>query len=241
MSGGDLTKLIIKCYKDETFQDEIKELEYTALLNPDKYSQIFKTEYKKEQGSGSSNTAPKFTRSPPPDLDLELLFDRTGVIAHYGKDENGDASEYVYKDYGTGISKDIEDFKKTVYAYNGDSHKPNYLWILWGDLNFQGVLTEMSFEYKLFRSDGTPLRAIAKVKFISVIEDNKRAAAENNSSPDLTHYRTAKAGDTLPLMTYDIYGDSKYYLEVAKANNIINFRTLQAGQKVFFPPIKKTS
>jgi len=42
-------------------------------------------------------------------------------------------------------------------------------------------------------------------------------------------------------MTFRIYGDSKYYLEVAKANNITNFRKLTVGGKIFFPPIQKTS
>jgi nucleoid-associated protein YgaU len=64
---------------------------------------------------------------------------------------------------------------------------------------------------------------------------------ENNSSPDLTHIRMVKDGDTLPLMSFRIYGDSKYYLEVAKANNITNFRKLTVGRKIFFPPIEKTS
>ncbi len=39
--------------------------------------------------------------------------------------------------------------------------------------------------------------------------------------------------------SYRIYGDSKYYLEVAKANNLTNFRKLTPGQEIFFPPIQK--
>jgi len=49
-----------------------------------------------------------------------------------------------------------------------------------------------------------------------------------------------KEGDNLPLMTYRIYGDPKYYLEVAKANGIANFRKLKAGQMIVFPPIERT-
>jgi nucleoid-associated protein YgaU len=50
-----------------------------------------------------------------------------------------------------------------------------------------------------------------------------------------------KAGDTLPLMTEEIYGDDKYYLEVARINNITSFRQLQPGTEIFFPPIEKVS
>ena len=99
----------------------------------------------------------------------------------------------------------------------------------------------MNVEFKLFNPDGTPIRAVAKAKFQEFVEDDLRVAKENNQSPDLTHLRTVKAGDTLPLMSFRIYGDSKYYLEVAKANNIHNFRSLITGQQLFFPPIIKTS
>jgi len=40
-------------------------------------------------------------------------------------------------------------------------------------------------------------------------------------------------------MSFKIYGDSKYYLEVARANKLINFRKLKIGQKIFFPPLQK--
>ena len=106
---------------------------------------------------------------------------------------------------------------------------------------FKGALTEMNIEFKLFKPDGTPIRAVAKAKFTGFVEDDLRAAKENNKSPDLTHLRTVKEGDTLPLMSFRIYGDSKYYLEVAKVNNIINFRKLKTGQEIFFPPLQKQS
>ena len=95
----------------------------------------------------------------------------------------------------------------------------------------------MDITYKLFKPDGTPIRALVKAKFKGFVEDVLRVAKENNSSPDLTHVRMVKEGDTLPLMTFRIYGDSKYYLEVAKANKIQNFRKLKVGQEIFFPPI----
>ena len=57
--------------------------------------------------------------------------------------------------------------------------------------------------------------------------------------PDLTHIRVVKEGDTLPSMANDIYGDFSYYLEVAKANNLQDFRNLIPGQKLYFPPFDK--
>ena len=97
----------------------------------------------------------------------------------------------------------------------------------------------MDITYKLFKPDGTPIRATIHATFKGFIEDSLRVARENNNSPDLTHIRMVNEGDTLPLMTFRIYGNSKYYLEVAKANKLVNFRKLVPGQQIFFPPIEK--
>ncbi len=234
--SGELIKLQIRAYSDEQFSEEIADGEFKTLLNPENYKFSYRIEQNDDQASGTSGAAPRFNKSLPEALDLEFLFDRTGVITDYTA---GGSGNKTFKDEGGGIIDDIEKFKKVVFDYNGDEHKPNYLIISWGTLLFKGALSEMDVTFKLFKSDGTPLRAVAKAKFKGFVEDNLRIARENNSSPDLTHLRIVKEGDTLPLMSFRIYGDSGYYLEVAKANQLTNFRKLKVGQKIFFPPIQK--
>jgi len=97
----------------------------------------------------------------------------------------------------------------------------------------------MTINFKLFRPDGTPLRAVAKAKFTSTVENELRVRQEKKKSPDITHTRIAKTGDTLPMMAYQVYEDPSYYLQVAKANKLYNFRRLEPGTKIFFPPIEK--
>ncbi len=236
--SGELSKLKIRAYKDEQFTEQVADGEFYTLLNPENYTYKYKIEQNDDQASGTSTTAPKFNKTLPQDLGLEFVFDRTGVLVNYGA--SGSADDKTFNDEGSGIIDDVELFKKVIFDYNGDEHKPNYLIISWGTLLFKGCLSEMDITFKLFKSDGAPLRAVAKATFKGFVEDNLRAAIENNSSPDLTHVRTVKEGDTLPLMTYRIYGDSKYYLEVAKSNNLANFRKLKAGQRIYFPPIEKS-
>lgn len=235
--SGELIKLQIKAYSDEQFSEEVADGEFRSLLNPETYKFSYKIEQNDDQASGTSAASPRFNKALPEDLELEFMFDRTGIITDYGAP--GTADDRTYKDEGSGIIDDIEKFKKVVFDYNGDEHKPNYLIISWGTLLFKGTLSEMEITFKLFKSDGTPLRAVASARFKGFVEDDLRVAKENNSSPDLTHVRIVKEGDTLPLMSFRIYGDSKYYLEVAKANQISNFRKLKVGQKIFFPPIRK--
>ena len=62
---------------------------------------------------------------------------------------------------------------------------------------------------------------------------------QNPTSPDLTHLRDVKDGDTLPLLVYDIYGDGKFYLEVARVNKLVNFRSLRSATRLSFPPLDK--
>lgn len=228
METGTLSKLKIQAYSDKEFKNKVDNGEFTTYMNPEKYTYHYKIEQNKTQAQGTSDVAPKFAKKLPEQLEIEFLFDRTGVL-----------KDYPAKDGG--IVDDLDHFKDVILKYNGDEHKPNYLSIAWGSLLFKGCMSEMSIEFKLFKPDGSPVRAVAKVKFTGFVEDNLRVARENNKSPDLTHYRTVKEGDTLPLMTYRIYGDSRYYLEVAKVNNLPNFRKLKAGQQIFFPPIQKQS
>ena len=64
-------------------------------------------------------------------------------------------------------------------------------------------------------------------------------AKENKTSPDLSHSRIVKSGDTLPLLSKEIYGSAVHYLRVAQANGLDNFRSLTPGQQIVFPPLEK--
>lgn len=230
---GQLLKLEIRAFSDTNFKNELflaqnqnSKSAYKVAINPETYSVSFKAEYTIENASGTSKGGLKFYRSLPENLTLEFLFDRTGVFA--------DSPPLA-----DGVIGDLDDFRKITFDFNGDIHSPNYLIVSWGDLLFPGVVTEFNIEYKLFNSNGKPIRAIVKVTFKNFVAEEERAAREKKSSPDLTHYRVVKEGDNLPLMTHRIYGNSKYYLEVARVNGLTNFRKLQPGQKLTFPPIDK--
>ena len=52
------------------------------------------------------------------------------------------------------------------------------------------------------------------------------SALAQDQSPDLTHVRMVKAGDTLPGFCEQIYGDPRLYLKVAAANGLDPRRAL---------------
>ena len=73
------------------------------------------------------------------------------------------------------------------------------------------------------------------------IDPETKAKQDNKNSPDLTHLREVVEGDTLPMMCYKIYGDCKYYLQVAEYNEIVNLSYLKPGQIIEFPPLTYAS
>jgi hypothetical protein len=198
---------------------------FEALINPETYTLEYKLKFEAEPGHGSSGKQLKYQYTEPEELSFEFLFDNTGII-------DGEPR--------TSVADDIKKFKDVLIDYKGDSHEPRHFKMVWGEKSiFKGRVTEVAITYKLFASDGTPIRAIAKVKFKSSIEEQKRAAKEDKKSPDLTHIRKVKLGDTLPLLCHSIYGDPRYYLEVAAVNGLTNFRQLTPGDDLAFPPIAK--
>jgi LysM repeat protein len=233
---GQLHKLKLKAYSDPEFQTEIPDGEFSVQVNPETYTVTQSIEYNQQQAQGTSSQQQRYTRSGPQNMDFEFIFDGTGVIPSSGIPFGSTIPGVAEK---PNIIEAITKFKKVVYDYDGQNHEPPYVKIFWGTLLFNCRLTNLAITYKLFNADGTPIRAVAKCTFNGTVEDNLRVALTNPQSPDLTHMRTVRQGDTLPLMTYRIYGDESLYLEIARVNNLSNFRELKAGEQLFFPPVDK--
>ncbi len=224
--SGQLKKLIIKAFKNGSFTQAAGE--FTLPINPETFSQRFGIEYDKTTPPGSQGNDPKFLATTPQSLDLEFVFDGTGVIPNNPQKDKS-------------VSEQIEAFLEVVYEMEGSIHRPKYLKILWGSLKFDCILSNLDISYTLFKPDGKPLRAKLKANFTSYIEAAKRVKEEGKNSPDLTHMRTVQEGENLLLMVNNIYQDPAYYLEVARVNGLKNFRNLKVGTQLFFPPVDKSS
>ena len=223
---GKLEKMKIVAYDKKDYTS--KAGEYEVLLNPETYSETYKISYVKPEGGGTKGGDLKFDKVLPGELKHSFLFDGTGVL--------GETKT---------VTEQIDDFRKVVFDYSGKIHQPRYLILIWGDTGtkelFKGRLLDLTITYTLFKPDGSPLRAKAEATFKTSIDKVLEVLKKNDSSPDLSHVRTVKAGDTLPLMAYRIYGDPAYYLEVARVNKLRNIGNLEVGTRIFFPPIDKKS
>jgi hypothetical protein len=230
-----LQKLTIYGFEDinrddkATLKSNSNATKFEAFINPDEFTISYSTLYDHTVPIGRESVPGTFLASTPMELQLKFFIDGT-----------------LPKRDDQYVTKKIQEFY-TACGYAPDRHRPKFIRIIWGSLTlmrfnpdiFDGCLKNVSIQYKLFNQEGLPLRALLTATFVESIPPKKEDAQKTPSSADLTHVRTVKEGDTLPSMTLEIYGDFKYYLEVAKVNGLQNFRDLVPGQKLFFPPLDK--
>ena len=245
-----LEKLKITAYTVNRNQGNIQLSDGTPLevrFNPESYSLKYENKYNKPQGINTSSKPQKYTLSKPQELSLKLIFDSTSKSLAENLNLKSFATSIVpvipqaislFQDT-EGVYPEVEKFLQLTTFVDGESHEPKFLLVEWGDLQFKCRLASVEVKYTLFARTGKPLRAELDVIFIQDIPDDVRNRLDNLNSPDLTHIRQVKNGDTLPLMAQEIYNDSSYYIQLARANNLDNFRKLKAGTPIKLPPIKK--
>jgi hypothetical protein len=233
--SGEVVKLLIESYSDKDRSQGKKTFE--AFINPDEYSLNYNVVVDNTYIPGrSTNDQGNFLQIQPLEVTLKFFMDGTNIIPDKATGKKLD------------VPQKIGQFHDTI-GYDGKVHRPRYLRLIWGkaawlranQLSFDCYLKSASFQYKLFDKEGTPIRVIITATFTEVLSATAAKATDGKSSPDLTHVRIVKEGDTLPAMSLDIYGDIRYYLEVARVNKITNFRNLQPGQRIVFPAFNKNT
>ena len=237
--SGKLEKLIIISFRDKNFTDEVKESRFTAPINPESFTKNFKVERDARAAHGSAGRDPKFTSTGPQELKLDFILDGTGTMEGYVEVENKKMDKDSKAPY-LSVHEQLDAFLKCVYDYDGDIHSPRYLIVFWGsEIKFPCVLTNLDVNHTLFDPNGYPIRVRLSASFLGYITPQSQAALKRINSPDLTHVRQVKLGDRLDLMTYKIYNDSRYVLQVAAANKLSTIRRITPGKDIYFPPFDK--
>lgn len=231
---AEVTKLKIVAYEDVDFTTETGE-EFTVMYNPNTFSQSYTSVWVDETPQGGIAETQSYRRLKSKSVSFDFLFDGTSVsgVGNTSIDLNPAVGEVGY------VQEQIDDFLEITQGLNSSTHEPNFLQLSWGTFIFNGVMSNATVTYKLFHSSGTPLRASINATFKQSVSRTEQAAEARRQSPDLTHFRLVKEGETLPLIAKKVYGDSRFYLEIARVNNINNFRKLKVGQKLVLPPIDK--
>ena len=196
---------------------------FVAMLNPESFSVKDEIEWTPNCAPGGSGGDPKFHTIKPRNFTLDFTLDGTGVTNNGVK---------------IPVTEQVALFRAVTSDMNGLIHRPPYLLVQYGTFATYCVINNSTITYTLFDNIGVPIRAKISASFT---ERKLGALSEIMgmfSSPDLTHEVIVKRYDLLPLLTHQVYNNQQYYLQVARINRLKNFRNLNAGDKLIFPPLR---
>lgn len=216
---------------------------FELQVNPEQYVRNFEVEYACATQIGASLTDTQFKGVKPQVLDLKFTIDGTGIIPI--QQPAIDLVTQAFAAAGSDgqvafVTAKLAQLQTVVYGIKDESHRPPFVVVNWGKLVFMGVVQTMTHTFTLFHESGLPLRVEVNLKIKEFQMHNAAAAALSLLSPDLTRKRIVKASDTLLNLCTEIYEKPDYYLEVAKANNLTNFRKLKLGSELLLPPIAQS-
>jgi hypothetical protein len=250
---GIIDKMRIEVFPSKEYTEPPTKTIFVQL-NPEKYTMKHTVAFCEDQAMGTSGTDLSFNKIDGEEVSFDFVFDSSGIVPP-GKIKDGKGEPTFLDTLGDiattlkpaivnpfgeveTVEKDVEEFRKLLMGYDGETHQTAYLRLLWGGYSLSCRLKSMDIEYMLFRKDGRPIRAKVKCTFKGTVSYKLMVAQENKNSPDLTHERTIKMNDNLSLLSESIYENNSFYIDVAKNNKLLSFRKINLGQKIKFPPIK---
>lgn len=204
---------------------------FEVMFNPASISVKHANKFSKLQGINTKGRTQQYSYTYSDEVGLEIILDGTGVT---------DYGITVWRGKTKSVAEQIKEFMELCFHMDGNIHEPKFLKIQWGEgilKDFDCRLQSVDITYSLFDKNGSSLRATLKTSFIQDVGAKKRPILEGKNSPDLSHTRIVKSGDTLPLLSKEIYGTTQYYLRIAQINKINDFRNLTPGQELIFPPL----
>lgn len=197
---------------------------FLAMFNPENISIKEDVDWNQDGAKGGAGSEYKFIRTKARTFSVDLTLDGTGVNTNGVK---------------IPVTAQILLFRQATTAIVGSDHHPPLLIVQYGLFICKCVLLSSTVNYTMFDLAGLPIRAKITASFTERTPKDLGGILNMLSSPDLTHNIVVKEYDLLPLLTYNIYKKQEYYLQVAKVNRLKNFRKLEAGTKLVFPPIDK--
>ena len=144
-----VSKLTIKACKDNKFSSFTGE--FIASINPENLLIKSNIIY---HAPISRTTLLRYRHSPPKLLTFSLLLDSTGIIP----DSNT-----------LSVMQQIKKLQEVTYNVQKHNNAPNYIRIIWGEIDFKGRLVGLDIVYSMFKMDGTLLRAEANLSILEEI------------------------------------------------------------------------
>ncbi|QGQ96644.1 LysM peptidoglycan-binding domain-containing protein [Paenibacillus psychroresistens] len=193
------------------------EKQFDVLFNPSDYSIASSNSYNWAKVKGLSLPIAQFDSGESDTLTMELFFDtyeaKSDVRFHTSKI--------------SGLLDIIPDL-----------HAPPVVRFVWGNLNFTGVVTNVSQKFTMFSGEGVPVRATLNVTFKAWMSKSEQLKKLPRNSADRTKQKTINQGDQLWMIAAKEYVNPALWRDIANANGIDNPRLLQSGKKIVVPRLE---
>jgi hypothetical protein len=170
--------------------------------------------YAEMQVPGLPTPLLQFVRGEAQTLSLELFLDGTDQRASAPPDETVEARLLQLRAF---------------VQIDPKLHAPPVCLFKWNELEFQGVMTTLKERYTLFSPTGRVLRARATVTFKSYKAAEVQLRELKKNSPDRTHVRVVREGETLAHIANEAYGDPQLWRVIAEDNGIDRPRFVKPG------------
>jgi len=201
---------------------KVGEGEIKFQFNPKQYTVTKSASWTRRETKAADNaTMPEYIGPQPRSINLEIFLDETEAAAPK-------------------LTKSVELLFRCLVptAESLRAQKPSPPWVVFGwgsSIHLVGIVTSVNASYTLFRSDGTPTRALCN---LTLEEVPTNAPRQNPTSGGLTARATHRvvAGDTLASIAFAEYHDPTRWRTIAEANGIDDPIRLRLGAELLVPP-----
>ncbi len=212
-----------------------KKVKIPVQFNPSEYSISRRARYGDTTGQ-QQEPHPKNLQtkgSSLANLKVKLLLDTATEYPDYVV--KSELKKYIDSDKE--LSKICKDISMLTKMYP-KTHAQSMVTFTWGDMEFQGFITSLNINYKMFNRNGYPVRAELDLGILG--EDKKilqTLGAKPRESPDRTKYRTLHQKDELWMLAEEEYQDPACWKEIAKENGILNPRKVDYTKQLKVPSL----
>jgi hypothetical protein len=218
-----------------------------ALFNPAEISRSRRVKWDErlrwQSGTNWSwrNSERQFVAVEPETLSLTMFFDTYEAHVSAGSSQLISSVVSAANPFSRSQASDVRNLTRQVAALaavDRELHHPPVCQLSWGTQEdiFTGVLTQLDQNFTMFLPDGTPVRATLSCSF-DEFQTEAHAKAREVHSSDVVKTRVARRGDSLQSLAAQEYRDPSLWREIARANGIINPRSLSPGQILTIPKL----
>lgn len=220
-----------KAYLQSSTGDKVE-----AWFNPKEFTLTRSNKWEMKTLTGQHHPSPQYAGAEPQKVSLDLLFDDTDS-------PTGDITTVCSK-----LFKMMEGDDSKLGSADKNASRPPTVTFGWGSLlvPFKAVMDSLSVQYLLFRPDGTPIRAVAKVSLTSIEKFTAQSGGggvkrQNPTTTGIAGLRSHyfRDGDSLQSIAYAAYGDATKWRVIAEANGIDDPTTIRRGTVLAIPMLSE--